>query len=168
MKKGYVVLILIFITLFLSIHFYNKKINSDKVEDPDIIFDKETSYLWQNQMEKDKQIFVHTNGIKYPKYLNWGDANSYCKTLRIDGISGWSLPSEHELYRSYQLGSKFKNSNRWLFWSSTQTINNDKIAGCVNFDGGMILNCSKNQKLQVQCVHKTWKSTQKHDFLSIP
>jgi len=134
MQKRYITFSLIFATLFVSIHFYNKKIRLEKANDPDVIFDKETGYLWQNQLEKDKVLSLHTNGITYLKSLNWDDANNYCQSLIIDGITNWTLPSEKELYRSYQIGTKFKNNNRWLFWSSTQIPENNKIAGCVNFD----------------------------------
>ena len=49
---------------------------------------------------------------------NWYTAISYCFSLRIDGKSGWRLPTIEELNAIYQSGNDFE---KWAYWSSTES-----------------------------------------------
>ena len=48
---------------------------------------------------------------------NWYDARLYCFSLRIDGKTGWRLPTKEELNEIYESVNDFEKA--W-YWSSTE------------------------------------------------
>ena len=49
--------------------------------------------------------------------VNWDNARLYCFALRIDGKTGWRLPTMEELFTIYQALNDFEKS--W-YWSSSE------------------------------------------------
>lgn len=62
---------------------------------------------------------------------NWYDAIAYCHSLRIDGKSGWRLPTNNELNEIYDSKNDFEDD--W-YWSSTEIDGN--LAWNQNFSTG--------------------------------
>lgn len=62
--------------------------------------------------------FAKTGGQK-----TWANADSYCSTLTVDGVSGWRLPEREELQRMFIQGISFTTSlivdGTIGYWSST-------------------------------------------------
>jgi hypothetical protein len=68
------------------------------------------------------------------KYL-WTDANTYCTSTTINGVSGWRLPTQPELSALYTAGTSSLSAAGWVLastWSSsfdaTYTSNHDLVA----------------------------------------
>ena len=47
---------------------------------------------------------------------NWDEANIYCAELKIDGKTGWRLPTKEELNEIYESENDFVGT---CYWSST-------------------------------------------------
>ena len=47
---------------------------------------------------------------------NWDDARLYCFSLKINGKTGWRLPTKAELGEIYHLGG-YANKDHW-YWSA--------------------------------------------------
>ena len=62
---------------------------------------------------------------------NWDEANIYCSELKIDGKTGWRLPTKEELNEIYESKNDF---DKWYYWSSTE--NSGTCAWFQNFDNG--------------------------------
>ncbi len=132
----------ILLVLFSWTYITNENKRIAKLSDPHYLTDDKTGYIWQNTLHEKKSE-------------TWDVAKEYCKSLKVDGISGeWSLPTKTELFEAYLLNSKFKRRANWLHWSSTPVENNTNIAYCVNFDGGMMLSMNTNQKAYIKCVNR--------------
>lgn len=48
---------------------------------------------------------------------NWDDAKLYCFALRINGKTGWRLPTFEELNEIFDTNHDFE---KWGYWSSTE------------------------------------------------
>jgi hypothetical protein len=74
---------------------------------------------------------------------NWYDAKLYCFSLRIDGKTGWRLPTKEELNEIYQPENDFE---KYWYWSSTEE--SDRRAWCQYFgqyfDNGRQYDSKKN------------------------
>lgn len=55
-------------------------------------------------------------------FMNWDNANSYCNSLTLSGLSGWKLPTKEELVQMYadrnSIGG-FSTGSSSRYWSST-------------------------------------------------
>ena len=49
---------------------------------------------------------------------NWDEANIYCSELKIDGKTGWRLPTKAELNEIYESDNDFIHGD--YYWSSTE------------------------------------------------
>ena len=58
---------------------------------------------------------------------NWYDARLYCFALRIDGKTGWRLPTKEELSEIYHSENDF---NEDWHWSSTESDGDDAWFQC--------------------------------------
>lgn len=71
---------------------------------------------------------------------NWDDARLYCFALRIDGKTGWRLPTKEELDEIYQSENDFKKD--W-YWSSTE-FNSSNVWYPNFYDGNLYNGLNKN------------------------
>lgn len=79
--------------------------------------------------------------------LSWGDANSYCNSLTLYGISGWRLPTKEELLQMYvekdNIGDFDDSYAGWpYYWSSTEVGSGSHYV--VNFRYGSVSPRSDN------------------------
>ena len=133
--------VLILNMIFISIYNENKRI--EKLSNPNYLTNIKTGNTWRDILNNNK------------KEGTWNIANSYCESLKVDGVKGnWSLPSITELDEAYVLDSKLKESSGWLHWSSTPVKSNSKLVYSMNFHGGMTLTLSKTRKARIKCINR--------------
>lgn len=104
--------------------------------------DRDTELVWQ---------------LDYQNDMTYEDAIEYCSDLELGRFRDWRLPNEVELRTLVDLGKKNPSSafpnmpNEW-FWTSTQSISEDRLARFVRFDQGDILLADKENRYSVRCV----------------
>ncbi len=117
-----------------------------------IVVDKTTDFIWQKE---------------YRRSMNWQEALDYCENLNYAGYDDWRLPNRNELlslinYNRYKPASDFPdapldNNNSYYpeLWSSSTYIHNyqGNYAFSIDFNNGYINFHSKDERLQVHCVH---------------
>ena len=103
----------------------------------DLVLDKETGLIWPRN--------ANVNGTA----LNWLDANTTCRGIKIATRIGWRLPTVEELSSLIDtrrtnpalptghpfVGVKF-GPTEWAYWSSTSHENPDGSAWFVNLGSG--------------------------------
>jgi hypothetical protein len=134
------VLYLFFLTvIFVLSYIENTKKEVQKVREADYFLDVKTGNTWENKFEEDMQG-------------TWAYAKEYCTSIDRNGSNKWRLPTKEELYRGYQITSRFKKKANWRYWSLTSVPKNDKLAYCINFHGGMMMTCKKSDSLYIKCI----------------
>jgi len=158
MKKKYMFPIYIITLIIVSIpgYYENEKKEQIKLKEPDYLTDSKTGLKWQNQIYTDEETDLYfTNkterGYKLQKYIN---ADIYCKNLSIEDLDNWRLPTINELTSAYITASIFKSNPGHWFWSSTDVKDNDKNVDCIDFNGGMQVQCIKARTAYIRCVHE--------------
>ena len=113
-------------------------------------FDPDTSLEWQ---------------CESPGRMNWHDAQSYARSLTINGKKDWRLPAAKELetlldrsilldrteYRP-AMREEIPFRDRLSYWSSTTFGPDKNNAWIVTFDGAYVLSYYKTNEYQVRCV----------------
>jgi hypothetical protein len=91
---------------------------------------------------------------------SWFDADKYCKSLSVDGINEWRVPSYDELitivdYNKHTLAAMpaFKHVISEYYWSSNEDDKNAKNAKNVYFGNGCPNANLKEDKYYIRCVH---------------
>lgn len=83
--------------------------------------------------------------------MHWSEANSYCNSLTLDGLSGWKMPSRDELVQMYaereSIGGFDTSSHNgyhesYCYWSSSQS--GTGVYSSVSFCYGSIYNHNGN------------------------
>jgi len=96
--------------------------------------------------------------------VNWQQADQYCRTLNLVGLSGWQLPRIDELEKLYdpQNSSKYKirppfRLTAYWVWSST-LVGSDSASGCTFFLGSRSVTPMANSGLnRALCVRRSGK-----------
>ena len=89
-------------------------------------------------------------------YDTWANADAYCTTTTINGVSGWRLPTQPELsalYAVYPNNSSVLTSEGWTLgttWSSTQYITAYHYT--IYLNSGAVLSGSDASSNSVPCV----------------
>ncbi len=82
--------------------FYKKGsgLNLKRLSGKNVVSDSNTKLMWSDNSDADG------------KYINWDNANKYCRDLDLDSYDDWLLPSSKELLstREYGNGDKMKSS----------------------------------------------------------
>jgi hypothetical protein len=100
-----------------------------------------------------------------PGRMNWHDAQSYARSLTINGKSDWRLPAAKELetlldrtilldctiYRPV-MREEIPFRDESSYWSSTTFGPDRNNAWIVMFDGAYVLSYYKSNKYHVRCV----------------
>jgi len=84
---------------------------------------------------------------------NWNDAIAKCKSLKVNGIGGWRLPTKDELDAMYlQLKKKGLGgfSNGW-YWSSSESSSTSSWGQSFS-DGYQVISASKTNSFSVRAV----------------
>ncbi len=89
----------------------------------------------------------------------WEDAGIYCDQLRVADYVDWRLPTFRELLGIVDFGRSrpalspvFGASEDGCYWSATTKVNNDEMAGAVDFLSGADFWEQKSRPLFVRCV----------------
>ena len=94
-----------------------------------------------------------------PGRMNWHAAQSYARSLSINGKGDWRLPTARELetlldrtrYRPV-MRENIPFQDRLSYWSSTTFGTNKNNAWIVMFDGAYVLSYYKTNEYYVRCV----------------
>jgi len=101
--------------------------------------------------------------VHSPGKLNWEEALEYARSLRIDGKSGWRLPTALELESLLDRRTLLERIRPIMredvpfrdtlsYWSSTTFAPDTRNAWIVMFDGGYILSYYKSNRYHIRCV----------------
>ena len=96
-----------------------------------------------------------------PGRMDWHAAQSYARSLSINGKDDWRLPAAREL-ESLLDRSKYRPAMReevpfrdnLSYWSSTTFEPNKNNAWIVMFDGADVLSYDKTNPYHVRCVRR--------------
>jgi len=113
-------------------------------------FDPQTNLEWQ---------------CESPGRMNWHAAQSYARSLSVNGKNDWRLPTARELetlldrtilldrsmYRPV-MRAEIPFRDNLSYWSSTTFGSNKKNAWIVMFDGAYVLSYYKTNEYHVRCV----------------
>lgn len=111
----------------------------------DTVRDVRTGLLWQRAVPAEA--------------YTWGNANTYCQSLSLAGLTGWRLPTVKELrslvdirtYRPAADQTVFPNTGRFRYWTSTGALGGYMWA--VDFDYGAISKRGPTEPyIRVRCV----------------
>ena len=115
-----------------------------------IIKDNKSNFLWQDSTD------VKT------KKVNYKEALTYCKNLKLDGQTGWMVPGFGELFtivnfKQYNptLSREFKNSLSQNYWTTkvfSHGISNEAFV--VYFLSGAFNREKMDKKFYVRCYKK--------------
>jgi len=119
-------------------------------ESENIIKDTKTNFLWQDDEAAET------------KKMNFNDASKYCKSLKVDGITGWELPGFLELFsivdpKVYNptLSKKFKKFVTDNYWSGKKFGHGTSTEAIViNFKSGAFNRELMVDKFYVRCYKK--------------
>jgi hypothetical protein len=79
--------------------------------------------------------------------VNWYEANIYCSELKIDGKTGWRLPTKEELNQIYKSENDFVGN---YYWTSTEFNGN---YACIQYmTNGFHMNYGKSYGNYVRAV----------------
>lgn len=106
------------------------------------VTDRVTGLVWQ---------------LEYRNEMTFSDALDYCAELELSGRRDWRLPDDSELITIVDTNgdnssSSFPNMSGEWFWTSTESIANDKFARFIRFDQGDTLLADKENAYAVRCV----------------
>jgi len=83
--------------------------------------------------------------------INWMNANSYCESLNLAGMSGWRLPTQKEAVKIVESGI-LTNEPSYVMWTSTKM--GTKRAVIVGITGGAVNHVAVQSKgeCRARCV----------------
>jgi hypothetical protein len=111
-------------------------------------FDPKTGLEWQ---------------CESPGKMTWTEALAYAKSLSLDGMEDWRLPTVAELETLLDRSILYDKARPVVrkevpfrdtlsYWSSTTFAENTQNAWIVMFDGAYVLSYYKSNAYQVRCV----------------
>lgn len=120
-----------------------KKISEPKVAGSDVVTDKETGLMWQDN--------------DYQTIHGWDSAISYCDNLVLGGYSDWRLPEKDELEGIYHRKSILKFYESSGHWSSDNFGPSGDLNYAVyfSFKNGREGFTIKSVRYNVRCVRNT-------------
>jgi hypothetical protein len=107
------------------------------------------------QTELNKQNFVSQGGLTWMPvsfYKNWAEANAFCVNAKINGQTGWRMPTKDELIALFNSGAV--RDQGWTLrntWSSVRSDSNYHYI--VNMLGGGAVSTVDSYDSYVTCVH---------------
>lgn len=115
------------------------------VNDDSTVIDQSTDLMWQRE----------TAGP-----MDWKDAISYCKNLRLGGYDDWRLPTIEELFLLADRSRcnpaidiiAFPNTMSSPYWSSATNVNWTGDALCVQFNISCVGSLDKSFNYYVRAV----------------
>ena len=110
------------------------------------VYDSKTGLTWQ-------QMFPSTT-------YAWAYAKTYCAGLKLDGWTGWRLPTAKELQTIVDdsqtnpaIDSKaFPSTPASFFWSASSLVGSSSNAWSVDFSYGSTYNYDEFSSYFVRCV----------------
>ncbi len=135
----------------LDIEKISKKSNTSKAsnfkKENDTVLDKVRHLRWQDDART----------VKIRK--SWQEAQAYCKTLSLDGMKGWRLPTHDELisivdYTKFTMAimPAFSHIVSDSYWTATSETNDAGQAKSIYFGNGCPNAEQKTKELLVRCV----------------
>ena len=142
-------LILGFLLIWKKISKKTNKSSADNfTKKGEVVLDEAAYLIWQDD--------TAVTEVK----KNWFDAEKYCKSLSIDGIDSWRVPSYDELitivdYTKHTLAamSAFKHVISEYYWSSNEDNKDTKNAKNIYFGNGCPNVNLKEDEYYIRCVH---------------
>jgi len=136
----------------LDLEKISKKTNKSSADNfrkkGEVVLDEAAHLVWQDD----------TSVIEVKK--NWFDAEKYCKSLSIDGLDRWRVPSYDELitivdYTKHTLAvmPAFKHVISEYYWSSNEDDKDTKNAKNIYFGNGCPNVNLKEDEYYIRCVH---------------
>ena len=128
---------------------YAEHVKTLFIREGDVVKDKQTGFIWQDNNDTQKRIFTHTQ------------AQTYCDNLTLDNISQWELPSREELltlveYDRYSpaIVYTFKHFFKGHYWTSDKSAKREKQFWYVDFNFGDTDYRKQTQLSSVRCIYK--------------
>ncbi len=104
--------------------------------------------------------------LESPGEMAWDEAHAYAGSLRLDGKTGWRLPTARELESLLDRKDSLLHRNLYRpeirgevpfrdersYWSATTFAPDTKTAWIVMFDGAYVLSYPKTNAYHVRCV----------------
>ena len=126
----------------------NKSSAENFTKKDSVVLDKVAHLVWQD----DRAV------VEVKK--NWFDAEKYCKSLNINGLNAWRVPSYDELitivdYTKHTLAAMpaFKHVISEYYWSSNEDEKDKQKAKNVYFGNGCPNVNFKEKEYYIRCVH---------------
>lgn len=120
-------------------------LNADFTKIGNIVKDNHTKLEWQ-----DDTLVVS---------MQWEEAITYCETLTLDGYTDWRLPNINELKSIVDksrinpaIAIDFKNTDPFMYWSSTSYVDDKSYSLTVYFKNGYLLRDTKEGYNGIKCV----------------
>ena len=114
---------------------------------PDVVLDERNHIYWQDNAESAQSS------------EDWEDAVNYCRTLILDGMSGWRLPTFWELLSIVDFGKVnpavldvFAHTADGTYWTGTPFAANASRAWTIDFRSGVTYYSYKSTNHVVRCV----------------
>ena len=121
---------------------------STKDTQSNIILDKQSGLLWQDQRTVINRLF----------YAN--TANNYCSNMNLGSLNHWRVPTYHELMSliDYQksepaTSAPFVHQSIGDFWTSTPSVKDPKYYWYIDFLYGYTSISPMGKPLLLRCVH---------------
>jgi hypothetical protein len=118
------------------------------------VTDGVTNLVWQQTVSSNP---CPADDGGFPSGCTWSDAQTYCQSLSLGGLSGWRLPTLAELFSLVEgantpsiEATAFPNTPAEPFWTSTTAFSND--AYVVYFNSGETTAFDLTFAFDVRCV----------------
>ena len=123
-----------------------------RVDNKDIVIDKSTNLMWQDNIDANTTL------------KSWIDSIKYCESLNLGGYNDWRLPNVNELesiidYNSSNpaISNIFKYVASDFYWTSSSVYNYNKNAIDIFFDDGENTEDDKQYVENFRCVRNVSK-----------
>jgi hypothetical protein len=110
-------------------------------------------------------VFDTTTGLSWqrapsPRRMGWEAAKRYCRSLQVDGVSGWRLPKKSELTTLVTAsrgspridGDMFPSTPAAPFWSFSDDHSSPGDVWAIDFASGKPKSSGSGEELDVRCV----------------
>ncbi len=119
----------------------------DRDNEKEVVIDKSTDLMWQDNFESANEVGDFWTAIEY------------CKNLSLGGYNDWRLPNAKELFfitdrekSSPSIYKEFRNVRSGFYWSSTTYQRFDDEGWKVGFGDGRLEHGKKSDNSYIRCV----------------
>ena len=127
----------------------NKELSNPFVKKQNIVIDKTTNLMWQDN--SDTTDYLETITM----------SKTYCNNLILNSYTNWKMPTVKQLQtiidvtkKKYTVKKQFKYTKQNKYWSLTPNINIEDKYWYVDFEKGIVEFDKKEQEYSIRCVRK--------------